>query len=76
MIERAVRVPILGSVPGEECEVDHRGHENRSGCTMGRIAFNAYVRPLVQHFTTQPVLKMGLKRHLLKEMFWMNARDD
>ena len=38
-IEGTVRVPFLGTLPEEEWEVHHRDHENRTGCTMDRVAF-------------------------------------
>ena len=37
--EGAARVPFLGTLPEEECEVEHRDHENRTGCNMDRVAF-------------------------------------
>ena len=39
-IEGTSRVPFLGTLPGEEWEVHHRDHENRTACSMDRVAFN------------------------------------
>ena len=47
-IESAARVPSLETLPEDEWEVHHRGHENRTGCRMYRVAFMEEVWSVVQ----------------------------
>ena len=35
--EGVVGVPFLGALPGEEWEVHHQDHENRTGCGVDRV---------------------------------------
>ena len=67
-IEGAARVPFLGTLPEEEWEVHHRGHENRTGCRMDRVAFLKEVWAVVQSYGTQSILKLGLNRPLMREV--------
>ena len=52
-IEGTARVPFLGTLPEEEWEVRLRDHENRTGCSMDRVAF---------------IPKIGLNRPLMREV--------
>ena len=45
----------------------HRGHENRMGCRMDRVAFMEEVGTVVQSYGTQSILKLGLNRPLMRE---------
>ena len=68
-IKGTARVPFLETLPGEEWEVHHRGHENRTGCRMDRVAFMEEVWTVVQSYGTQSILKLGLNRPLMREVF-------
>ena len=59
-IEGTARVPFMGTLPEEEREVNHRDHENRTGCRMDRAAFIEEVWTVVQSYGTQSNLKLGL----------------
>ena len=50
MIEGTARVPFLGTLPEEEWEVHHRDHENRTGCSMVRVAFMEEVWTVSQSY--------------------------
>ena len=67
-IEGSARVPFLGTLPEEECEVHHRDHENRTGCRLNRVAFMEEVWTVVQSYGTQSILKTGLNRPLMWEV--------
>ena len=67
-IEGAARVPFLGTLPEEEWEVHHRGHQNRTRCRMDRVAFLKEVWAVVQSYGTQSILKLGLNRPLMREV--------
>ena len=67
-IEGAVRVTFLGTLPGEEWEVHHRDHENRTGCKMDRVAFMEELWTVVQSYGTQSILKLGLSRPLMRKV--------
>ena len=67
-IEGAARVPFLGTLPGEEWEVHHRDHENRTGCRLDRVAFIEEGWTVVQNYGTQSILKIGLNRPLMREV--------
>ena len=67
-IEGAARVPFLGTLPEEEWEVHHRGHENRTGCRMVRVAFMEEVWTVVQSYGTQSILEVSLNRPLMREV--------
>ena len=45
-----------------------RDHENRTGCSMDRVAFMEEVWTVVQSYGTQSILKMGLNRPLMREV--------
>ena len=47
-IEGTARVSFSGTLPGEEWEVHHRYHKNRTGCRMDRMAFMEEVWTVVQ----------------------------
>ena len=64
--EGAARVPFLGTLPEEECEVHHRDHENRTGY-LDRVAFMEEVWTVVQCYATQSMLKTRLNRSPLRE---------
>ena len=67
-IDGAARVPFLGTLPEEEWEVNHRHHENRTGCRLDRVAFMEEVWTVVQSYGTQSILKVGLNRPLMREV--------
>ena len=67
-IESTARVPFLGTLPQEEWEVHHRDHENRTGCSMDRVAVMEEVWTVVQSYGTQSILKIGLNRPLMREV--------
>ena len=67
-IEASARVPFLGTLPEEECEVHHRDHENRTGCKLDRVAFMEEVWTVVQSYGTQSILKTGLNQPLMMEV--------
>ena len=67
-IEGAARVPFLGTLPGEEWEVHHRDHENRTGCRLDREAFMEEVWTVIQSYGTQSILKVGHNRLLMREV--------
>ena len=67
-IEGFSRVPCLGTLPEEEWDVHHRDNENRTGCSMDRVAFMEEVWTLVQSYGTQSILKIGLNRPLMREV--------
>ena len=67
-IEGTARVPFLERLPEEEWEVHHRDHENRTGCSMDRVAFMEEVWTVVQSYGTQSILKIGLNRPLMREV--------
>ena len=73
-IEGTARVPFFGTLPGEEWEVHHRDHENRTGCRMDRVAFMEEVWTVVQSYGTQSILKLGLNRPLMREI--LNKLDE
>ena len=58
----------MGTLPEEEWEVHHRDHENRTGCSMDRVAFMEEVWAVVQSYGTQSFLKIGLNRRKLREV--------
>ena len=58
-IEGAARVPFLQTLPEEELEVNHRDHENRTGCNMDRVAFMEEVWIVVHSYGAQSKLKKG-----------------
>ena len=64
----AARVPFLGILPEEEWEVNHRDHENRTGCRLDRVAFMEEVWTVAQSYGTQSILKIGLNRPLMQEV--------
>ena len=68
-IEGAARVPLLGTLPEEEWEMHHRDHEKRTGCRMDRVASMEEVWTVVQSYGTQFILKLGLNRPLMREVF-------
>ena len=68
-IEGSVRVLFLGLLPEEKWEVHHRDHENRTGCRLDRVAFMEEVWPVVKSYGTQSILKTGLNRALMREVF-------
>ena len=68
-IEGAARVTFLRTLPKEKWEVHHRDHENRTGCRMDRVAFMVEVWTIVQSYGTQSILKLGLNRPLMREIF-------
>ena len=67
-IEGAARVPFLGTLPEEEWEVNHRDHENRTGCRLDRVAFPEEVWTVVQSYGTNSIFKIGLNRPLMREV--------
>ena len=67
-IEGTARLSFLGTLPEEEWEVDHIDHENRTGCSMDRVAFMEEVWTVVQSYRSQSILKKGLNRPLLREV--------
>ena len=67
-IEGTARVRFLGTLPEEEWQVHHRDHENRTGCSMDRVAFMEEVWTVVQSYGTQSILKIGLNRPLRREV--------
>ena len=67
-IEGAARVPFFGTLPEAEWEVQHRDHENRTGCRLDRVAFMEEVWTVVQSYGTQSILKIGLNRPLMREV--------
>ena len=67
-IEGTARVPFLGKLPKKEWKVNHRDHENRTGCSMTRVAFMEEVWTVVQSYGTQSILKIGLIRPLMREV--------
>ena len=67
-IEGTARVLFLGILPEEEWEVYHGDQENRTGCSMGRVAFMEEVWSVVQSYGTQSMLKIGLNRPLMREI--------
>ena len=68
-IEGSARVFFLGTLPEEEWEVHRRDHENRTGCSMDRVTFMEEVWTVVQSYETQSILKIGLNRPLMREVF-------
>ena len=52
---------FLGALPGEEWEVHHRDHENRTGCRIDGVAF-------MEEVWTQSILILGLIRPLIREV--------
>ena len=68
-IEGAARVPFLGTLPEEEWEMHHRDQEKRTGCRMDRVAFMEEVWTVVQSYGTYFILKLGLNRRLMREVF-------
>ena len=68
-IEGSARVPFLGTLPEEEWEVHHRDHESTTGCKLDRVAFMEEVWTVVQSYGTQSILKTGLNRPLMREIF-------
>ena len=68
-IEGSARVPFLGTLPKEEWEVHHRDHKSRTGCRLDRVAFMEEVWTVVQSYGTQSILKVGLNRPLMREVF-------
>ena len=67
-IEVTDRVPFLRTLPEEEWEIHHRDHENRTGCSMDRVAFMEEVWTVVQSYGTQSMLKIGINRPLMREI--------
>ena len=67
-VEASARVPFLGTLPEEECEVHHRDHESRTGCKLDRVAFIEEVWTVVQSYGTQSILKTGLNQPLMREI--------
>ena len=67
-VEGTATVPFLGRLPEQEWEVHHRDHENRTGCSMDRVAFMEEVWTVVQSYGTQSILKIGLNRPLMREV--------
>ena len=67
-IEGTARVPFLGTLPEEEWEVRHRDHENRTRCSMNRVAFMEEVWTVVQRYGTQSILNVGLNRPLMRKV--------
>ena len=67
-IEGTARVSFLGTLPEEEWEVHHIDHENRTGCSMDRVAFMEEVWTVVQNYRSQSILKKGLNRPLLRKV--------
>ena len=55
-------------MPKEEWEVHHTDHENRTGCSMDRVAFMEEVWTVNQSYGTQSILKTGLNRPLMREV--------
>ena len=68
-IEGNARVPFLRTLPEEGWGVHHRDHENRTGCSMDRVTFMEEVWTVVQSYRTQYILKIGLNRPLMREVF-------
>ena len=58
-IEGTARVPFLGTLLEEECEIHHRDHENRTGCSMDRVAFMVEVWTVVQSYGIQSILPVS-----------------
>ena len=67
-IEGTARLSFCGTLPKEEWEVHHIDHENRTGCSMDRVAFMEEVWTVVQSYRSQSILKKGLNRPLLREV--------
>ena len=67
-IEGTAIVSFLGTLPEEEWDVHHRDHENRTACSMDRVAFMEEVWTVVQSYGTQSILKIGLNRPLMREV--------
>ena len=67
-IEGTAIVPFLGTLPEEEWEFHHRDHENRTGCSMDRVAFMEELYAVVQIYGTQSMLKTGLNKPLMREI--------
>ena len=67
-IEGAGRVPFLGTLPEEEWEVHRKDHENRTGCRIDRVVFMEEVWTVVQSYSTQSIVKLGLNRPLMREV--------
>ena len=67
-IEASARVPFLGTLPEEECEVHHRDHESRTGCKLDSVAFMEEVWTVVRSYGTQSILKTGLNQPLMREV--------
>ena len=67
-IEGTARVHFLRTMPKEEWEVHHTDHENRTGCSMDRVAFMEEVWTVNQSYGTQSILKTGLNRPLMREV--------
>ena len=68
-IEGTARAPFLRTMPEKEWEVHHRDHESRTGCNMDRVVFMEEVCTVVQSYGTQSMLKTGLNRPLMREIF-------
>ena len=67
-IESTARVPFLGRLPEEEWEDHHRDHENKTGCSMDRVAFRKKFWTVVQSYGSQSILKVGPNRPLMREV--------
>ena len=67
-MESTARVHFLGTLLEEEREVHHRDHENRTGCSMDRVAFMEEVWTVFQSYGTQSILKIDLNRPLMREV--------
>ena len=67
-IEGTARALFLGTLPEEEWDEHCRGHENRTGCRMDRVALMEEVWTVVQSYGTQSILKLGLNRPLMREV--------
>ena len=68
-MEGAARVPFLGTLPVEEWKVHHRDHDYRTGCGMDRVAFMEEVLTVAHCYGTQSMLRTGLNRPLMQEVF-------
>ena len=58
----------MGTLPEEEWEVHRRDYENRTGCSMGRVAFMEENWTVVRSYGTLSILKIGLNRPLTREV--------
>ena len=59
-IEGAARVPFLETLPEAEWEVQHRDHENRTGCRLDKVAFMEKVWTVVNFENrSQPTTDAG-----------------